>query len=208
MAGGPLLKREIQALSKISDRPEKPFVGIIGGAKVSDKIKTIEKLLVTVDSLLIGGAMAYPFLKAKGHQIGSSLCSDEDVKLAKSLLAEDKAGKIKLPIDHIVSESLEGPADTCNAIDIPEGKMGLDIGPATLETVLAPVLSTAKTVFWNGPMGLFEKAEFANGTMEVARLIARSNAFSLDGGGDSVSAVKNRDRVNSFHMSRQVAGPR
>ena len=198
---GLLMKKEIDSLSSLLEKPAKPFVAIIGGAKVSDKIKTIEKMLVLVDSLLIGGAMAYPFLKAKGATVGKSLCSDEDVALAKQLLAADKGGKIQLPKDHIVSDSLEGAPAPCPGTSIPDGQMGLDIGPLTIQSY-ADHIKTAKTIFWNGPMGLFENKNFAKGTMSVAHTIAATKAFSVVGGGDSVAAVQESGEADKFsHVS-------
>ena len=198
---GLLMKKEIDSLSSLMEKPAKPFVAIIGGAKVSDKIKTIEKMMVLVDTLLIGGAMAYPFLKAKGATIGKSLCSDEDVALAKQILAADRGGKIQLPKDHIVAESLEGAATPCPGINIPEGQMGLDIGPLTIQSY-ADHIKTAKTIFWNGPMGLFENKNFAKGTMSIAHTIAGTKAFSVVGGGDSVAAVQESGEADKFsHVS-------
>lgn len=187
--GGLLLKREIEALDKIVKDPAKPFVAIVGGAKVSDKIKIIDMLLVSVDKLLIGGAMAYPFLKAQGHEIGNSLCSDEDVILARRILGTPSKGKIVLPSDHLASATFGGAPEDIGQINIPAGKIGLDIGPSTLQN-FTDHLRSAKTVLWNGPMGLFENASFAKGTFGIAKaLAALPSAFTLVGGGDSVSAV-------------------
>lgn len=198
---GLLMKKEIESLSTLLEKPAKPFVAVIGGAKVSDKIKTIEKMLVMVDTLLIGGAMAYPFLKAKGNSVGKSLCSDEDVALAKQILASDKGGKIQLPKDHIVADGLEGKPETCHALSIPADKMGLDIGPDTIQSY-SDHLKTAKTIFWNGPMGLFESKAFARGTMAIAHTIAGTKAFSVVGGGDSVAAVQESGEADKFsHVS-------
>jgi len=186
---GLLLKNEVAALSKIVDKPKSPYIAIVGGAKVSDKIKIIEKLLSLVDKLLIGGAMAYPFLKAGGHEIGTSLCSDTDVNLAKKILGSQNKGKLVLPKDHIVSAKFAGTPEYIDSIDIPAGKMGLDIGEITVAEY-QNILSSAKTVLWNGPMGLFEHADFAKGTLSMATCLANLDAFTLVGGGDSVSAVK------------------
>lgn len=186
---GELLKKEVQALSKVVEKPATPFVGIVGGAKVSDKIKILESLLPNVTNLLIGGAMAYPFLKAKGHTVGSSLCSDEDVELAKKLLSKSSASKIVLPVDHLVAENPDATAEEVHETSIPDGKMALDIGPQTIKNY-SEILGNAKTVLWNGPMGFFEKESFSKGTFSVAETLATlSNAFTLVGGGDSVSAV-------------------
>lgn len=199
---GLLMKKEIQSLSYLLDKPKKPFIAVIGGAKVSDKIKTIEKMMVAVDNLLIGGAMAYPFLKAKGYDIGNSLCSEEDINLARQLLAQDKGGKILLPKDHIISPSLEGTGELCESQSIPDGQIGLDIGPETVR-IYSEFLTTAKTIFWNGPMGLFESKNFAKGTMKVCDAIAHNTeAFSVVGGGDSVAAVQQSGLAENFtHVS-------
>lgn len=187
--GGFLLKNEIEALNNIINKPEKPFVAIVGGAKVSDKIKIIESLLKSVDSLIVGGAMAYPFLKAKGYKVGSSLCSDTDVELARKLLLNPSSSKLVLPVDHIVSDDLDGNPETINEVNIPEGMIGLDIGPETL-AVFCSKLDRAKTVLWNGPMGLFENAHYAKGTMGIAQALSTNTGYTLVGGGDSVAAVK------------------
>jgi phosphoglycerate kinase len=195
------MKKEIQALDKILGKPEKPFIAIVGGAKVSDKIKTIEKLIVTVDSLIIGGAMAYPFLKAKGIEVGTSLCSNEDVELAKRIIKADKAFKLQLPVDHIVSTEFGGKPVLCETQDIPKDSMGLDIGPTTISNYQA-IINEAKTVLWNGPMGLFENADFAKGTMSIAEAVANSDSYSFVGGGDSVSAVNKSGFADKFsHIS-------
>ncbi|PIP90715.1 MAG: phosphoglycerate kinase [Bdellovibrionales bacterium CG12_big_fil_rev_8_21_14_0_65_38_15] len=185
---GFLLQKEIVALDKIVNNPAKPFVAVVGGAKVADKIKIIEELLRSVDSLLIGGAMAYPFLKAKGIEVGKSLCGDDDVKLAKNILSKGVASKIKLPMDHIVAENPDAASNTTTGTSIDETMMGLDIGPATLDSY-SSIVTNASTVLWNGPMGLFEKEAFNKGTFGLAKAIANSKAFSVVGGGDSVAAV-------------------
>lgn len=198
---GLLMKKEIDSLGALLEKPAKPFVAVIGGAKVSDKIKTIEKMLVLVDTLLIGGAMAYPFLKAKGVEVGKSLCSDEDVTLAKQLLAADKGGKIQLPKDHVTATEFGGAPIPCPGTNIPSDQMGLDIGNLTIKSY-ADHIKTAKTIFWNGPMGLFENKDFAKGTMAIAHAIAETNAFSVVGGGDSVAAVQQSGEADKFsHVS-------
>jgi len=198
---GLLMKKEIDSLSALLEKPAKPFVAVIGGAKVSDKIKTIEKMLVLVDTLLIGGAMAYPFLKAKGVTVGTSLCSDEDVALAKHLLAADKGGKIQLPKDHVTSTEFGGSPIPCPGTNIPSDQMGLDIGPLTIKAY-GDHLKIAKTIFWNGPMGLFENKDFAKGTMSIADVISETKAFSVVGGGDSVAAVQQSGKADKFsHVS-------
>lgn len=198
---GLLMKKEIDSLGALLEKPAKPFVAVIGGAKVSDKIKTIEKMLVLVDTLLIGGAMAYPFLKAKGVTIGKSLCTDEDVALAKQLLAADRGGKIQLPKDHVTSAEFGGAPIPCPGTNIPADQMGLDIGNLTIKSY-SDHLKTAKTIFWNGPMGLFENKDFAKGTMAIAHTIAETKAFSVVGGGDSVAAVHQSGEAEKFsHVS-------
>lgn len=196
---GLLLKKEIASLSYLLDRPKKPFVAVLGGAKVSDKIKTIEKLLVLVDHILIGGAMAYPFLKAQGKVVGKSLCTDDDVKLAKQLLAQDKGHKIQLPSDHIIASNPD--SEGRSSVEITEDTMALDIGPQTIERY-AHLIKSAQTIFWNGPMGLFENPKFNVGTMKMAELIAMSDAFSVVGGGDSVAAAHESGFSEKFtHVS-------
>ena len=188
--GGLLLRREIDALDKIVQRPQHPFLAIMGGAKVSDKIKIIENILSEVDQLLIGGAMAYPFLQAKGIKVGKSLCAEEDVKLAKGILQLPTGQKIILPSDHIASDSLEGEPIPVDTIEIPANLIGLDIGPNTLKR-FKECLRNCRTVLWNGPMGYFENPNFASGTFAIAQMLSElPNAFTLVGGGDSVSAVK------------------
>ena len=187
--GGFLLKKEIQALSRITKNPTAPFVGILGGAKVSDKIKVIDSLLTTVDTLLIGGAMSYPFLKAKGYDVGNSLCQRDEVVLAKKILSSSYAQKILLPQDHIVSVSPEGSPQIESRTEISPSMMGLDIGPKTLERY-GEVLKGAKTVLWNGPMGVFEREAFSVGTFAMAKMLSLLDAFTLVGGGDSIRAIK------------------
>ncbi|MBT3586948.1 MAG: phosphoglycerate kinase [Halobacteriovoraceae bacterium] len=186
--GGLLLKKEITALEKIVQKPTSPFVAIVGGAKVSDKIKIIERLLVNVNQLLIGGAMAYPFLKAQGHNVGTSLCEESDVQLAAKILSSKGAQKIVLPSDHIASETFAGAPLQVNSVDLSEGIMGLDIGEQTLAQ-FSHIIKNAKTVLWNGPMGLFENVAYSKGTFGIAEALTKVDGFTLVGGGDSVSAV-------------------
>jgi phosphoglycerate kinase len=187
-AAGLLMEKELEYLEKCTQNPERPCVGILGGAKVSDKIEVIENLLKFADRLLIGGAMAYTFLKSQGKPVGKSLVEDDKLDLAKGLL--EKAGdRILLPVDHVVVEVLEENAPSEVVTEIPEGMMGVDIGPATREAYAA-VLKTAKTIIWNGPMGVFEKKPFDAGTVAVAKAVAESGALSVVGGGDSEKAVK------------------
>lgn len=198
---GLLLKKEIEALDKVLKSPAKPFVAVVGGAKVSDKIKTIERLLVNVNHLIIGGAMAYPFLKAKGHEVGTSLCSDEDVALAQGILKADKGKKLSLPVDHIVSNEFGGKPETCENVDIPASQMGLDIGPKTIAQ-FSEIISQAQTILWNGPMGAFELSDYNKGTFALCEAMAGSSAYTLVGGGDSVSAVNQSGYAEKFsHVS-------
>lgn len=192
VAMGFLLEKEVNYLSRLLNDAERPFVGIIGGAKVSDKIGVIEALLERVDKLLIGGAMSYTFLKALGHKIGKSLFEEDKLDDAK-LLFERADGKILLPTDHIVASEFSNDVPTQNvAGDIPGGHMGLDIGEETAGTY-REVIMGAKTIVWNGPMGVFEMSNYAKGTLSVAQALAdatANGALSVVGGGDSVAAIK------------------
>ncbi len=195
---GYLMKAEISALGRMLGDPPRPYVAILGGAKVSDKIEVIHTIITKVSHLLIGGGMAYTFLKAQGHAIGNSLLEEDKLAVAKNVLrvAEysnpRKPVRVELPSDHIIASSLEGhDAAPCSSIDIPDGKLGGDIGPKTLERYRA-LISQAKTILWNGPMGIFEKAAFAAGTLGIAQAVAEATskgAFSVVGGGDSVAAL-------------------
>ncbi|HLW53210.1 MAG TPA: phosphoglycerate kinase [Candidatus Angelobacter sp.] len=193
-AAGLLMQKELDYLGKAVSHPDKPFVAILGGAKVSDKIDVIRNLLGKVDALLIGGAMAYTFLKAQGQEVGKSLVEDDKVGLAKELLQEAAAKKVRLllPVDNVVAEKPDAAARTrviAGDSPIPEGMMGLDIGPATV-AAFSKEIAGAKTIVWNGPMGVFEVAPFAHGTMKIAQAIASNRgATSIVGGGDSVAAV-------------------
>jgi phosphoglycerate kinase len=189
---GFLLEKEIAALGKLITNPEKPFVAILGGAKVSDKIAVIESLLEKVNALLIGGAMANTFLAAKGAAMKASKIEEDKLALARTILekAADKKVDIVLPLDVVVAESVE--ASEGKVVDvgaIPDGHMALDIGPKTVAE-FEKQIAKAKSVFWNGPMGLFEKEPFSKGTFAVARAMASSPAFTVVGGGDSAAAVK------------------
>jgi phosphoglycerate kinase len=187
--GGLLIEKELMALNKVLQSPKKPFVSVIGGAKVSDKIKIIEQLLSSVDQLIIGGAMAYPFLKAKGYNVGKSLCSDKDVTLAKKILNSKNNEKIVLPSDHVIADTPDSSPEFSEDQNISDEKMGLDIGEKTIFSY-SQICGNSKTVLWNGPMGLFEKESFAKGTFSIASALSESpDCFSLVGGGDSVSAV-------------------
>jgi phosphoglycerate kinase len=193
-AAGLLMQKELEYLGKATSNPEKPFIAIIGGAKVSDKIDVLRNLLDKVDALLIGGAMAYTFMKAQGQQIGKSLVEDDKLDLAKDLLdqAKNKNVRLLLPLDHVVADKIDASAKTAIAKSdqgIPADSMGLDIGPETL-SAFSKEIAAAKTIVWNGPMGVFEVAPFAVGTMKTAQMIAANrNATSIVGGGDSVAAV-------------------
>jgi phosphoglycerate kinase len=187
-AAGLLMDKELEYLTKVTKNPERPSIAILGGAKVSDKIEVIENLMKVVDQLLIGGAMAYTFMKAQAKPIGKSLVEDDKVGLAKGLLA--RAGsKLLLPKDHVVAAELKEGADSRVVTEIPDGMLAVDIGPATIEDYSA-VIGKAKTIIWNGPMGVFEKPPFDRGTVAIAKAVASSGAVSVVGGGDSEKAIK------------------
>src|SRR5579863_5429112 len=187
-AAGLLMEAELKYLGMATKNPVRPCVALLGGAKVSDKIEVIQNLGKVVDSLLIGGAMAYTFLKAQGLPTGKSLVEDDKVELAKSLLAELGA-KLMLPVDHVVvSETAAGAANE-TVETIPDGKIAVDIGPKTIEAY-EQVIAGAKTIIWNGPMGIFEKPPFDRGTIALAKAVAESGAVSVVGGGDSEKAIK------------------
>jgi phosphoglycerate kinase len=190
-AMGYLLQREVDYLSRVLESPQHPFVAVLGGAKVSDKIEIIDSLLPRVDALLIGGAMSYTFLKAQGHSVGASLVEEDKLDVAQSLL--DRAGgKLKLPSDHVVATGFSNDAAFHVAEgDIEAGLMGLDIGPATIARY-RELLLEARTIVWNGPMGVFEMSNFAEGTIAIAEALAeatRDGALTIVGGGDSVAAI-------------------
>ncbi len=187
-AAGLLMDTELAYLGKATTDPERPCVAIIGGAKVSDKIEVIMNLLKVVDRLMIGGAMAYTFLKAAGEPIGKSLVEDDKLDLARDLMAT-AGNKLMLPTDHVVSAEFKAGAENEVVTVIPDGKMALDIGPATIADYVA-VVKTAKTIIWNGPMGVFELKPFDVGTMSLAHAVADSEAISIVGGGDSEKAIK------------------
>lgn len=187
-AAGLLMDKELEYLGKATTNPERPCVAIIGGAKVSDKIEVIQNLLKVVDRLMIGGAMAYTFAKAKGEPTGKSLVEDDKLDLARELMAAAGA-KLMLPVDHVVAAEFKAGAENEVVTAIPEGKMALDIGPATVAAYV-DVVGSAKTIIWNGPMGVFELPPFDTGTMALARAVASSGAISVVGGGDSEKAIK------------------
>jgi phosphoglycerate kinase len=198
-AAGLLLEREVTMLSEVLEHPVRPFVAVLGGAKVSDKIGVIERFRELADSILIGGAMCFPFFAAAGNAVGSSLCSPEDVELARSLLAPN----LELPLDLVIGDRFAAEADskTLDGVDVPDGWIGLDIGPRTAEQY-AQAIADAGSVFWNGPMGAFELEPFAAGTRAIAEAVAHSRGITVVGGGDSAAALERyglADRVT--HLS-------
>lgn len=192
-AVGFLVEKEISIMGKALSNPERPFVAILGGAKVSDKITVIENLIEKVDSIIIGGGMAFTFLKSLGYSVGKSLLEDDKVDFAKELIekAKSKNVKILLPIDVVVSKEFSNDSEfkIVNIDSIEDDYMGLDIGEKTVK-LFSDEISNAKTVVWNGPMGVFEMSNFAKGTFEIAKAIAESEAISIIGGGDSASAAE------------------
>lgn len=190
-AAGLLMRRELEALGRILERPERPLVAILGGAKVSDKLTLVQSLLDKVDALLVGGGMAFTFLAALGHGVGRSLVEPERIELARRAMAQaNRRGvHIGLPVDTVVADSPQsGEGRAVGVREIPGHLMGLDIGPLTLAR-FTQALSGAKTVVWNGPMGVFERSPFARGTLGLARAVVACGAFSVVGGGDTVAAV-------------------
>ena len=195
VAAGLLMERELKALGRVLHEPEQPLVVIFGGAKVSDKIELIRNFLGKASAILIGGAMSFTFLKAQGIPIGTSLCEDDKLELALSLLkeAQAKGTKLMLPADHVAAEAFraDAPCIVTDGQAIPNGSMGLDIGPESV-ALYSEEIRSAKTLLWNGPMGVFEMPSFASGTLSIAEELARAadgGAFVLVGGGDSVAAV-------------------
>jgi phosphoglycerate kinase len=188
-AGG-LVLHEVEVLKRISENPEQPYVVVLGGAKVSDKLNVIQALLPKVDKLLVGGGMCFTFLKAQGHEVGKSLLEDDMVATCRDLLSEAR-GRIVLPVDVLAATqfSIDAIHDTVPATEIPEDRLGLDIGPKSV-ALFAEAIAPARTVFWNGPMGVFELAPFAAGTRGVAEAITKIDGFSVVGGGDSAAAVR------------------
>ncbi len=202
---GYLIKSELESMNQVLGAHEKPFTAIMGGAKVSDKILIIENLLDKVDKLIIGGGMAYTFVKAQGGSIGSSIVEGDKLDLANKILAaaRDKNVEVYLPEDDVIANRFDNDANksVSNAGDIPEGWMGLDIGPKTIKT-FTRVIQNSKTILWNGPMGVFEMSSFEEGTKQIAKAIAEATsngAFSLIGGGDSVAAI------NKYKLKDQVS---
>lgn len=188
-AGG-LVLREVEVLKRVSDSPEQPYVVVLGGSKVSDKLAVIKALLPKVDKLLVGGGMCFTFLKAQGHEVGKSLLESEMIDTCSALLAEAD-GRIVLPVDVVAATAFDADADhdVVAASEIPADRLGLDIGPKSV-ALFADAISGARTVFWNGPMGVFELAPFAAGTRGVAEAITKIDGFSVVGGGDSAAAVR------------------
>ncbi|MGI6680112.1 MAG: phosphoglycerate kinase [Bdellovibrionota bacterium] len=189
-ASGFLMEKEINYFTKALENPERPFVAILGGSKVSDKIQVILNLLEKVDTLIIGGAMTYTFLKSKGQNVGKSLVEDDKLDLAKEILEKAKAKGVNflLPIDHSVADNFEAESVRAHVEELSDGDMGLDIGPKTI-ALFSDAIKSAKTVVWNGPLGVFEKEAFAVGTFAIAKAISETDCTSIIGGGDSVSAV-------------------
>ena len=195
VAAGFLMEKELKALTKVTESPDKPLVVIFGGAKVSDKIELIQNFLGKADAILIGGAMSYTFLKAQGYEIGKSLCEEDKLEMSLELLkqAEAKGTRLLLPLDHVAADAFSEDADCAITLDqnIPAARMALDIGPETV-AAYAEEIRAARTLLWNGPMGVFEMAPFASGTLTMAEELAEATtrgAFVLVGGGDSVAAV-------------------
>lgn len=190
---GFLIEKEIKMLDGLFDKPQKPYIAILGGSKVSDKIPVIEKLIDVVDGFVIGGAMAYTFLKAQGVEVGKSLVETEKLKYAKEMIAriEARDKTLLLPVDHVVSKSFGDTANirVTNDNKISDNEMGLDIGPKTIQ-LYKKCLSEAKTVFWNGPMGVFETPEFSKGTFAIAEVMANNSGTMIVGGGDSAAAAE------------------
>ncbi|MBP0979419.1 MAG: phosphoglycerate kinase [Oscillospiraceae bacterium] len=202
---GTLVKKEIETIGGALENPKRPFVAILGGAKVSDKIGIIKNLINKVDTLIVGGGMAYTFFKAQGHKIGTSICEDDKLELAKELLQKAKDQKVKflLPVDTVVSNDFKNDSDfkTVKVGESPDDYMGMDIGPETIK-IFSQEIKTAGTIIWNGPMGVFEFENFANGTYKIAEAVANSDAISIIGGGDSAAAVNQLGFSNKMtHIS-------
>ena len=204
-AGGLLLKNEVTTLLGMMNAPKRPFIAILGGAKVSDKLAVLNKLMAKVDKLIIGGAMAYTFLKAQGEKVGKSRVEDDRLNIAKQILENAKrlGVELMLPIDHVVAKDFkaDSPPRIANGNDFGDDEMGLDIGPASrLQFEIA--IRTAGTIFWNGPMGVFEWPAFAAGTLAITKAVANSGAFTVVGGGDSVAALNQSGLHNKItHVS-------
>lgn len=199
---GFLIEKEVKFMAPLLENPDRPFVAIIGGSKVSSKISVLESLVKTCDTIAIGGGMAYTFLKVLGHTIGKSLVEDDYLDTAKAFLeaAKKKGVKVILPVDHICADTFAENAKPVlvDSVDIPSELMGMDIGPKTVKEIVKAV-SSAKSVVWNGPIGVFEFASFAKGTEEVAKALAASDAVTVVGGGDSVAAI------NKFGLANKIS---
>jgi phosphoglycerate kinase len=200
-AAGLLMEREVSTLRRLLEDPARPLVAVLGGSKVSDKIAVIERFCEVADTILIGGAMCFPFLAAQGHPVGDSLCAEEDVALARTILAA--GATLQLPCDLVLADRFAADATPVplDGIDVPDGMMGLDIGPVTARSY-SETIAAAGTVFWNGPMGAFEMAPFAAGTRAVAEAVAAAPGTTVIGGGDSAAAIQQfglADRVT--HLS-------
>jgi len=194
-AAGLLMEKELASLGKAISNPERPFVAVLGGAKVSDKIEVVQNLMKLADAMLIGGAMAYTFLKSEGKPVGKSLVENDKLDLARGLLEEahNRKFKLMLPVDHVIAESPDSTATKVADINTtPDGWMGLDIGPKSVE-LFGQEIAKARTIVWNGPLGMFERPAFAHGTLGIAKAVAaatKAGATSIIGGGDSVAAVE------------------
>jgi phosphoglycerate kinase len=204
-AAGLLLEHEVQTLLGVLEGPARPLVSVLGGAKVSDKIAVIERFMEVADTILIGGAMCFPFLSAQGHPVGDSLCSEEDVSLAARILGSVGGARasLELPVDLVIGDAFSADASVraIDSVDVPDGWMGLDIGPRTA-SAYASVIAGAGTVFWNGPMGAFELEPFAAGTRAVAEAVASAPGTTVVGGGDSAAALERFGLADSVtHLS-------
>lgn len=194
-AAGLLMEKELTYMGKAISNPDRPFVAVLGGAKVSDKIEVVQNLMKLADAMLIGGAMAYTFLKSQGLPVGKSLVENDKLELARDLLAEAKTRNFRLvlPVDHVLAETFDSPVTrTTDIADTPQGWMGLDIGPKTV-ALFDSEIAKARTIVWNGPLGVFEKPAYANGTLAIAKAVAAASAkgaTSIVGGGDSVAAIE------------------
>jgi len=206
-AAGLLMEKELAYIGKAISNPERPFVAVLGGAKVSDKIEVVQNLMKLTDAMLIGGAMAYTFLKSEGKPVGKSLVENDKLDLARGLLEEARSRKFRLllPVDHVLAQSIDSTTTkTTDIADTPDDWMGLDVGPKTIE-LFGKEISKARTIVWNGPLGMFEKPAFAQGTLAMARAVAaatKAGATSIVGGGDSVAAVEQSGLANQIsHIS-------
>ncbi|MDY0027682.1 MAG: phosphoglycerate kinase [Candidatus Humimicrobiaceae bacterium] len=202
---GFLMKKEVEVLTSLLESPKRPFLTILGGAKVSDKIKVIENLLGKVDSLILGGGMSYTFLKARGYGVGKSICEDDQIDFAKDMLELARKNNVNLllPVDIVVAKEFDSEADKkmVSIQSIPEGWMGMDIGDRSIE-LFKEEISYANTIFWNGPLGVFEWDNFSKGTKSIATAIAESGAVAVAGGGDTIAALKKYNLFSKFtHVS-------